>query len=133
MFALLAGQLWRPALIALLIAAVLGYRALLVHQRDTARAADAHLTASLADAEASNAALQSAIAAQNSAVAQLKTQLKQSTAAAAAREHAAAAAGATAMRAAASGAQTLERARIAAGCMAAIQWGNAQGAELGRW
>ena len=44
--------------IALLIAAALGYRALLLHQRDAARAEAAHLSASLADAEASNAALQ---------------------------------------------------------------------------
>ncbi len=133
MLSLLAGQLWRPVAIGLLIAAALGYRALLVHQRDTARATAAHLSASLTAAEASNAALQGAIATQNSAVAQLRTQLKQSMAAAVAREQAAAAAGATAMHAAARGAQAFERARIAAGCVAAIRWGNAQGVELGRW
>src|SRR5437870_8039391 len=60
MFPLLAGQLWRPVAIALLIAGALGYRALLLHQRDAARAQATQLSASLADAEASNAALQSA-------------------------------------------------------------------------
>jgi hypothetical protein len=116
-----------------LIAAALGYRALLVHQRDTARAEVTHLSASLADAEASNTALQSAIATQNSAVVQLQTQLEQSGRDAAAREGAAAAKGVAVMRTATSGAQVLERARIDTGCAAAIRWGNAQAAELGRW
>ena len=84
--------------IALLIAAALGYRALLLHQRDAARAAAAHLSASLADAEASNAALQSAIATQNSAVAQLRAELEQGVQAAAARERAATARGTAEMR-----------------------------------
>ena len=39
MFPLLAAKLWKPVAIALLIAAALGYRALLLHQRDAARAA----------------------------------------------------------------------------------------------
>ena len=133
MFPLLAGQLWKPVAVALLIAAALGYRALLLHQRDAARAEVTHLSAALADAEASNTALQSAIATQNSAVAHLRAQLDQSARAAAARERAAAARGVAAMRTATSGAQTLERARIEAGCAAAIRWGNAQAAELGRW
>ena len=133
MFPLLAAQLWKPVAIALLIAAALGYRALLVHQRDAARAEAAHLGASLADAEASNAALQSAVATQNSAVAQLRAQLDQDAKSAAARAHTAAANGEAAMRTAASGAQALEDARIAAGCAAAIRWGNEQAAELSRW
>ncbi|HVB81418.1 MAG TPA: hypothetical protein VNE82_15910 [Candidatus Binataceae bacterium] len=133
MFSMLATQLWKPVAIGLLIAAALGYRALLVHQRNTARAEVTRLSASLADAEASNAALQGAIATQNSAVAQLRTQLEQDAQAAAARERAATAKGAAAMRAAASGAQALERARIDTGCAAAIRWGNAQAAELSRW
>ncbi len=133
MFPLLAAKLWKPVAIALLIAAAAGYRALLLHQRDAARAAVTHLSASLADAEASNAALQSAIATQNSAVAQLRTELEQGVQAAAARERAAAARGTAAMRTAASGARALEGARIDAGCAAAIRWGNAQAAELGRW
>jgi uncharacterized protein YlxW (UPF0749 family) len=133
MFPMLAAKLWQPVALALLIAAALGYRALLLHQRDAARAAAAHLSASLADAEASNAALQSAIATQNSAVAQLHAELEQGVQAAAARERAATAVGTAAMRTAASGARALEGARIDAGCAAAIRWGNAQAAELGRW
>ena len=132
MFPMLAAKLWQPVALALLIAAALGYRALLLHQRDTARAEAAHRSAALADAEASNAALQSAIATQNSAVAQLRAELEQGVQAAA-RERAATAVGTAAMRTAASGARALERARIDAGCAAAIRWGNAQAAELGRW
>jgi len=133
MFPLLAAKLWKPVAIALLIAAALGYRALLLHQRDAARAAAAHLSASLADAEASNAALQSAIAVQNSAVAQLRTQMARGAEAAATRERAATAAGAAAMSTAVSGARAIEAAPIEAGCAAAIRWGNAQAVELGRW
>ena len=133
MFPMLAGQLWKPVAVAMLLAAALGYRALLLHQRDTARASAAHLSAALADAEASNTALQSAIAVQNSAVAQLRAQLDASARSAAAREQAAAVRGAAAMRTAASGARAMEDARIAAGCAAAIRWGNAQAPELGRW
>jgi hypothetical protein len=55
MFLPLMAGLWKPVAIALLIAAVLGYRALLVHQRDSVRAEVTHLNASLADAEASGA------------------------------------------------------------------------------
>ena len=119
--------------IALLIAGALGYRALLLHQRDAARAQATQLGASLADAEASNAALQSAIATQNSAVAEMRAELEQGVKAAAARERAATAAGTAAMHTAASGARALEGARIDAGCAAAIRWGNARAAELGRW
>jgi len=133
MFLPLMAGLWKPAAIALLIAAVLGYRALLLHQRDSARAQVTHLSASLADAEASNAALQSAIATQNSAVAQLRTQLEQGAQAAATHERAAAASGAAVMRLAANGARALQSARIDAGCAAAIRWGNAQAVELSRW
>jgi len=133
MLPMMAMQLWRPVALALLVAAALGYRALLVHQRDAARAASAHLSASLADAEASNMALQNAVATQNSAVAQLRAELEEDQAAAAARERAAAADGQAAMRTAANGAAALKGARIEAGCAAAIRWGNAQAAELGRW
>ena len=133
MFPLLAEPLWRPVALAPLVAAALGYRALLVHQRDAARAEASHLSASLADAETSNTALQSAIASQNSAVAQLRAELEQGVRDATARERAATARGATAMRAAASGAQALQGARIEAGCAAAIRWGNAQAAELSQW
>lgn len=133
MLPLLVGQLWRPVAIALLIAGALGYRALLLHQRDAARAQATQLGASLADAEASNAALQSAIAVQNSAVAQMRTQMARSAEVAATRERAATAAGAAAMSTAVSGARAIEAAPIEAGCAAAIRWGNAQAVELGRW
>ena len=133
MFPLLAAKLWKPVAIALVIAAALGYRALLLHQRDAARAAVTHLSASLADAEASNAALQSAIATQNSAVAQLRTEYRTGRAGRRGARARGDGRGTAAMRTAASGARALEGARIDAGCAAAIRWGNAQAAELGRW
>ncbi len=130
---LLAMKLLRPLALAALAAALLGYRAIPVHQRDAARAAATDLSARLADAEASNAAMRDAVAAQNSAVAQLKARLAQSADLAVARERAAAAAGDAAVRQAASAARVLEQARTGTGCDAAIRWGNAQGPELARW
>ncbi|HZO81155.1 MAG TPA: hypothetical protein VFB33_05625 [Candidatus Binataceae bacterium] len=126
-------QFWRPLGLSLLVAAALAYRALLVHQRDAARAQAARLGAELAAAQAASAAMRQAVAAQNAAVARLRVELRQSAEAAAARDRAAAAEGAAVMRQAAAGARALQRARIDAGCAAAIRWGNVQSAKLARW
>ena len=135
MFPMLAAKLWKAVAIALLIAAALGYRALLLHQRDAPRAAAAHLSASLADAEASNAALQSAIATQNSAVAQLRAELEQGVRAARPLLSARGDGGGNGGDAH-GGERRARRLRArgsTAGCAAAIRWGNARAAELGRW
>lgn len=126
-------QWWKPIGLGLLLVAAVAYRALLVHQRDAARAQAAQLSAELTQAQAANTAMRGAVAEQNAAVERLKAQLKQSADQAAAREHAAAAQGAAAVRQAAQSAGALERAPIDAGCAAAIKWGNAQSAELARW
>lgn len=126
-------QLWRPVGLALLIVAALAYRALLVRQRDAARAQATHLQVELTEAQAANTAMHQAIVTQNAAVAQLEAKLKQSADEAAARERSAAAQGTAAMRMAAASASALEKARMGAGCEAAIRWGNAQSAELARW
>jgi hypothetical protein len=126
-------QLWRPIGLGLLLVAAVGYRALLIHQRDAARAQAAHLGAALTEAQAANAAMRSAVTAQNAAVNRLRAQLKQSADAAAARARAAAAQGAAAIRQAAKSARALEGARMGAGCAAVVRWGNAESAELARW
>jgi hypothetical protein len=126
-------QLWKPIGLALLLAAALGYRALLIHERDAARAKASHLQSELTEAQAANAAMHGAITAQNAAVARLTLKLKQSTDEAAARARSAAAQGAAAMREASDDARVLARARMGSGCAAAIRWGNAQSVELARW
>jgi len=133
MFALLIARLWKPSALALAIAAALGYAALLLHQRDAARADARRLKALLAAAAASNAAMQSAVQTQNAAVAQVRAQLAAATRNAAARERAAALRAAAAMREAAAGARALEQAPIDSGCAAAVRWGNDQAAGLARW
>ncbi|MGH7840161.1 MAG: hypothetical protein ACREQD_00360, partial [Candidatus Binataceae bacterium] len=71
----LIGSLAKPlvlvALVAALIVGLLGYRALLVHQRDAARAQVAGLQAELAGLSAANQAMKAAVTQQNAAVADL--------------------------------------------------------------
>lgn len=126
-------QLWKPIGLALLLAAVLGYRALLIHERDAARARAAHLQSELSEAQAANSAMHGAVAAQNAAVARLNSKLKRINGEAAARERSAEAQGAASMRRASEEARALARTRMGSGCAAAIRWGNAQSVELARW
>jgi hypothetical protein len=126
-------QLWKPIGLMLLLAAALGYRALLIHERDAARAQAAHLQSALTEAQAANTAMRNAVTAQNAAVARLSSKLKQSADEAAARERSAATESAAVMRRASEDARALVRARMGSGCAAAIRWGNAESAELARW
>ena len=131
---MMAMQLWRPVALALLVAAALGYRALLVHQRDAARAASAHLSASLADAEASNTALQNAVATQNSAVAQLRAELEEDQAGWPRRANAPRPPTARQRCAPRPTAPRRSRAHVLRpDARRRVRWGNAQAAELGRW
>jgi hypothetical protein len=129
----LLGQLWKPIGLALLLAAALGYRALLIHELDAARAQAAHLQSALTEAQVANTAMRDAVTAQNAAVERLTKKLKQSEDEAVARERLAAAHGAAVMRAASASASALEAARMGSGCIAAIRWGNEESAELAQW
>ncbi len=132
---ILLSHYWKPLLLVALVAAAVGYRAVLLHQRDAARSRVTQLTVEAAALRSSNQALGAMIDRQNAAVAQLKAQADAAMSAMSASENAAA----VAAGAADSKAEQQGRALIAApidvnaGCAGAIQWGNAQAAELSSW
>jgi hypothetical protein len=131
--ALLIANYWKPIAIAVAIAAVLAYRAVLVHQRDAARAATAALTAQVYDLKSAELACEDAVARQNSAVSALAASAARETAAAQTREASIYASASSAASAEASRAAAIETAPIAPDCPGAIKWANAQAGELGKW
>jgi hypothetical protein len=126
-------QNWKLIAIAILIVSILVYRAVLVHQRDTARAQVAALTDAAAVLRAANASMAAAVTQQNEAVAGLQAKMKLAQNAAAEKETASASRAAQALAQELLQAKTLSNAPIAAGCQAAIDCGNAQAPGLGRW
>jgi hypothetical protein len=123
----------KPLAILAVIGLLFGYRALLIHQRDAARAQVATLTLELAATTAANQAMKSAVARQNAAVAALTAAAAVAERQAAAQTAEAARSGAEIMRQESARAAALGRAAVPDGCAGAIAWGNAQGPELGRW
>jgi hypothetical protein len=132
---ILLSRYWKPCALAVLVASVLAYRAILVHQRNDARQQVAQLTAEAAALRTQNQALGATIDRQNAAVAELKVRADAAVTAMEASEEAASREGAAAQ----GQAQQQARALIAApidiksGCEGAIRWGNAQAAELASW
>jgi hypothetical protein len=132
---ILLSQYWKPLALAAVIAAALGYRALLVHQRDGARQEVSQVTAEAAALRTTNQALGAMIDRQNAAVAELKARADAVTNAMAASENAAAQAGTAAQGQAEEEGRALIAAPIqsGAGCEGAIRWGNAQAGALASW
>jgi len=79
-------QNWKLIALVILVTAILVYRAVLVHQRDTARAQVAALTDAAAVLRAANASMAAAVTQQNQAVAALQAKMKLAQDAAAVRE-----------------------------------------------
>jgi hypothetical protein len=131
--ALFAAKYWKPLLIAAAIAAAIGWRAVLVGERDHARAQATRAQAEAAALHTSNAALSAALARQTAAVEAMRTRAGAQARAQSARAASAARAGAAASGRAGAQARSLVAAPIGAGCDAAIRWGNARAPELSRW
>src|SRR5690349_5801954 len=131
--ALFATRYWKPLAIAAVVAAAIGWRAVLVSERNHARADAARATAEASALRSANAALSAAVAEQNAAVETMRARAAAQARTAGEREAAAARTGAAAARAAELQAGRLASAPIGAGCDAAIRWGNARAAELSRW
>jgi hypothetical protein len=131
----LLSQYWKPLALAVLIAVALAYRAVLIHERDSARAQVAELTSEAAALRTSNQALGAMIDRQNAAVAQLKARADAAENAMTASEDAAARAGIAAEGTAEQQSQALIAAPIdpSSGCEGAIRWGNEQAGELSSW
>lgn len=126
-------QNWKVLALALMIGTVLIYRAVLIHQRDSARAQVATLSGAAAALRAENASMASAVARQNEAIGALQGKMKLAQQAAAQREAQSAGAAERTMSEELAHANVVRNAPVPAGCQGAINWGNAQGPELGRW
>ena len=131
--ALLIANYWKPIAIAVAIAAVLCYRAALIHQRDAARAETASIALQLADWKISEAACEDAVARQNLAVNAIAASAARESAAAKTREDNIAASAAAIASDQARRATAILSAPIASDCEGAIKWANAQAPELSRW
>ncbi len=132
---ILLAQYWKPLALVALIAAAVGYRAILIHQRDEARARVGQLSAETASLRSANQALGSSVDRQNQAVAQLTTRADAAENSMTASEQAAARTAATEENNAERQQQALIAAPIdaGAGCDGAIRWGNAQAGGLSSW
>jgi uncharacterized protein YpmB len=132
---LILSRYWKPLMLLFLIVAFFIYRGILVRECNEARSQAAQLATENASLHATNQALAAEIARQNAAVAQLKTEADRAVNTMAADESAAVAAGLAAQNAAQQQAGALSSATISAGsgCDGAIQWGNAEAAELATW
>jgi hypothetical protein len=126
-------QNWKLIALVLLVTAILIYRAVLVHQRDSAQAQVAALTDAAAVLRADNASMAAAVTQQNQAVAALQAKMKLTQDAAAVRETQSANCASQALAQELARSKAISNAPIPAGCQAAIAWGNAQAPELGRW
>jgi hypothetical protein len=131
--ALLLANYWKPVAIAVAIAAALCYRAVLIHQRDAARAETASIAVQLADWKSAEAACENAVARQNLAVNALAAAAARESAAAKTREDNVAALAAATASNEARRANAILTAPIANDCASAIKWANAQAGELSKW
>src|SRR5260370_16438577 len=65
---LMLANYWKPIAIAVALAAMFAYRALLIHQRDAARSETASLSMQVADLKSAEPACEGAVARQNAPV-----------------------------------------------------------------
>ncbi len=135
LIAVFLSHYWKPLALLVLVAAAFAYRAVLIHERDGARAQAAQLSLEVTALQTTNQALGATIDRQNAAVAELKARADAAENAMAVAENAASRAGAVAEGAAEQQGQALMAAPIdaGAGCEGAIRWGNARAAELAAW
>lgn len=132
LIAMLAGN-WRPLMFVAALCAIALGAAVLIHQRDSARAQAAAAAGRLAVAESAERACEDVVARQNAAVKALSDNAREAADAARTREDNLAAAAEASSAAAQARARDLVHAVVAPGCDAAIKWGNAQARELSQW
>lgn len=130
---LMLANYWKPIAIAVALAAMFAYRALLIHQRDAARSETASLSMQVADLKSAEAACEGAVARQNAAVNALASASARESSAAQTREANVAAAAAATASDEARRAAAIRIAPIATDCAGAIKWANAEAPELSKW
>ncbi len=133
MIAMMLARYWKPLAIAAIFAAAIGYRAILVHERDAARRDAAASAAAAAQLRADNQSLAQQIRSQNAAVEAIRKAADEQAQAMSARAQASMRAADSAEAAADADARSLAQSRIANGCDEAIRWGREQARELGKW
>jgi hypothetical protein len=126
-------QNWKPIVVALAMIGVVAYRAVIVHQRDSARAQLKELTAQAAELNARERACENAVKRQNAVVAAIRETAMRDLMAAETRQANVVADAARAQVNDARRAEELKSAEVAGGCDAAVEWGIAQARELGKW
>jgi len=126
-------QHWKAIALVAVVAAALIYREVLVHQRDSAQTQVTALTDAASALRAESASVSAAVTRQNEAIDALQSKMKLAEQDAAQREAQYASSGAQTMSREVSRANAVRVAPVPVGCQGAINWGNAQGPELGRW
>ncbi len=124
---------WKPLALLAAFAALMVYRTVIIHERDSARAQVAAMTSQLADFKAAEAACEAAVVRQNQAVDALKLSAERAVVAAHTRETSLAAAAASADARENQRADELMRSPVAPDCAGAIRWANAQASALSKW
>jgi hypothetical protein len=124
-------QNWKVIALAAIVAGTLIYRAVLVHQRDSARAQVTALSDAAAALRAENASMASAVTHQNDAINALQGKMKLAEKDAAQREAQYAARGAQAMSREVARANAVRNAPVPAGCQGCNQLGKRAGTGVG--
>jgi hypothetical protein len=124
---------WKQIVLAIAIVGAIGYRAVLIHQRNAARAQAESIAVQLADWKAAEAICEASVARQNAAVNAMKSAAETAAAAARTREAKVAVSSAAIAQKEEERAGAIESAPVEGGCEGAIRWGNAQVQELGKW
>lgn len=131
--AMMLARYWKPLALVALAAAAIGYRAILIHQRDTARREAAADAAAISRLRADNDSLAREIRNQNDEVEAMRKAGDQQAQALGARAQAAARAAQHEAVAADAAARALAQSHIADGCDEAMRWGREKAKELGQW
>lgn len=124
---------WKAIGLAVIAATALEYGGVLVDQRDSARAQVTAMSEAAAALRVKDASMVSAVARQNAAIGALQDKMKLARRDSTRREARYAASATQAMSRELERANAVRIAAVPAGCQGAIDWGNAQGPEQGRW
>jgi hypothetical protein len=123
----------KPLGLVLLVAGLIGYRAILVSQRDSARQKLRTAQAQVAILQVANQQMQQAVSRQNAAIASLRAEQEHAAATARAEQETAQVRSADIMQSTMKQSAALIKASVPEDCTKAIAWGNAQGPELAKW
>jgi len=126
-------QNWKAIVIVAAVIGLVAYRAVLVHQRDSARGEVKALAAEVAEITERERACEEAVKRQNAVVAAIRANALRDLMVAETRQANVAADAARAQVDDARHAAELKSAPVGAGCEAAVRWSIEQARDLGKW